>query len=220
MSGVIVERRDHVLITGGRCPPARAFSTAFKMPLSMNGPFLTERAIRLHLHCRFPISNCQFEKMPKVFKSAIGNRQLAITWFYDPSESSSESAYCCVSCNREWAGPRASPDFFRLKFCPHHHRAGGPPGSSPRRELSDANLSNAIVRPYPAKRSHARCCRPGPPSLCKPKALVAPHPRACAIVHTRLPSPPTARRCLPSAPSDRLFRGAIRYCESACPAGC
>src|SRR5689334_8289235 len=46
MSGVIVERRDHVLMTGGREPPARAFSTAFTMPLSMNGPFLTERAMR------------------------------------------------------------------------------------------------------------------------------------------------------------------------------
>src|ERR1051325_9095325 len=45
MSGVIVERRDQVLITGGRWLPARAFSTAFVMPLSMNGPFLTERAI-------------------------------------------------------------------------------------------------------------------------------------------------------------------------------
>src|SRR4051794_29167041 len=50
MSGVIVERRDQVLMTGGRCPPARAFSTAFTMPLSMNGPFLTERAIGLQLH--------------------------------------------------------------------------------------------------------------------------------------------------------------------------
>src|SRR5688572_2016306 len=48
MSGVMVERRDHVLMTGGRWPPARAFSTAFRMPLSMNGPFLTERAISLH----------------------------------------------------------------------------------------------------------------------------------------------------------------------------
>jgi hypothetical protein len=45
MSGVIVERRDQVLITGGRWLLERAFSTAFKMPLSMNGPFLTERAI-------------------------------------------------------------------------------------------------------------------------------------------------------------------------------
>src|SRR5215207_7027512 len=52
MSGVIVERRDHVLITGGRCPPARAFSTAFTTPLSMNGPFLTERAMFLHFGLR------------------------------------------------------------------------------------------------------------------------------------------------------------------------
>src|SRR5215218_1496091 len=71
MSGVMVERRDQVLITGGRCPPARAFSTAFVMPLSMYGPFLTERAISLH--CRFPISNCQFEGA-----EGLCNRQPAI----------------------------------------------------------------------------------------------------------------------------------------------
>src|SRR5215213_3350276 len=64
MSGVIVERRDHVLITGGRCPPARAFSTAFVMPLSMYGPFLTERA--MFLHFRLPIADCRFQL-------AIGN---------------------------------------------------------------------------------------------------------------------------------------------------
>src|ERR1041384_7240385 len=45
MSGVIVERRDQVLITGGRAPPERARSTAFVIPLSINGPFLTERAM-------------------------------------------------------------------------------------------------------------------------------------------------------------------------------
>src|SRR5215213_7497162 len=72
MSGVIVERRDQVLITGGRCPPERAFSTAFTMPLSMNGPFFTERAMFLHFQlpiadCRLPISNWQL---------AIANRQL------------------------------------------------------------------------------------------------------------------------------------------------
>src|SRR5215213_613979 len=77
MSGVIVERRDQVFITGGRCPPARAFSTAFTIPLSMNGPFLTERAMSLHF--QLPIAKCQFEKVPKVFESAIGNRQLAIS---------------------------------------------------------------------------------------------------------------------------------------------
>src|SRR6185503_6562016 len=58
MSGVIVDRRDQVLITGGRWPPDRARSTAFVMPLSMNGPFLTERAMILHFG--FAISDCGF----------------------------------------------------------------------------------------------------------------------------------------------------------------
>jgi hypothetical protein len=56
MSGVIVDRRDQVLITGGRAPPERARSTAFVIPLSINGPFLTERAMELLL---LPISDCQ-----------------------------------------------------------------------------------------------------------------------------------------------------------------
>jgi hypothetical protein len=67
MSGVIVDRRDQVLITGGRCPPERAFSTAFTMPLSMNGPFFTERA--MFLHFQLPIADCRFQ---------IGNWQLQI----------------------------------------------------------------------------------------------------------------------------------------------
>src|SRR4051794_16437259 len=45
ISGVIVERRDQVLIAGGRALPARIRSTAFAMLLSTNAPFLTERAI-------------------------------------------------------------------------------------------------------------------------------------------------------------------------------
>ena len=61
MSGVIVERRDQVLITGGRCPPARTRSTAFRMPLSMNGPFLTERAICLH--CRLLIRCFRIDRL-------------------------------------------------------------------------------------------------------------------------------------------------------------
>src|ERR1051326_4852912 len=72
MSGVIVERRDHVLITGGRCPPARAFSTALTMPLSMNGPFLTERAIMSPFSiadCRFPQRTIDAEGL------SIGDRQ-------------------------------------------------------------------------------------------------------------------------------------------------
>src|SRR5215207_4021271 len=44
-SGVMVERRDQVLIAGGRDAPERTSSTFFSRCLSMNGPFLTERAI-------------------------------------------------------------------------------------------------------------------------------------------------------------------------------
>src|SRR5947209_20197425 len=44
-SGVMVERRDQVLIAGGRLAPARISSTFFSRCRSMNGPFLTERAI-------------------------------------------------------------------------------------------------------------------------------------------------------------------------------
>src|ERR1044072_4754811 len=125
MSGVIVERRDQVLITGGRCEPARAFSTAFVMPLSMNGPFLTERAI-----------DC-FSDIGPI--GLIG----PITSSCDPSGSSSACACCCASCNRVSAGPRALRDFVRPKSYLHHHRAGGPPDSSPHHEPSDAVRSNA-----------------------------------------------------------------------------
>src|ERR1051326_2066456 len=50
MSGVIVERRDQVLMTCGRCPPARTRSTILRMPLSIQGPFLTERGISKFAH--------------------------------------------------------------------------------------------------------------------------------------------------------------------------
>jgi hypothetical protein len=84
MSGVIVERRDHVLMTGGRWPPARAFSTAFKMPLSMNGPFLTERAMRYRSisHWQLPIADLKtlnfslFRPTSADWEMAIANRQL------------------------------------------------------------------------------------------------------------------------------------------------
>src|ERR1700752_2332319 len=114
MSGVIVERLDQVLITGGRCPPLRAFSTALVMPLSMNGPFLTERAMN---------------------HSNMGPIGLMLTSSCDPSGSSSAFACCCASCNRESAGPRALPDYVHPRSCLHHHRAGGPPDSSPHHGL-------------------------------------------------------------------------------------
>jgi hypothetical protein len=59
------------LITGGRCPPERAFSTAFVMPLSINGPFLTERAIKPPL----PIADCRLKDAEGL---KIGNRKSAI----------------------------------------------------------------------------------------------------------------------------------------------
>src|SRR4029077_6402702 len=59
ISGVIVERRDQVLITCGRCPPARTRSTILRIPLSIQGPFLTERGIAylglLIVECGFVI---------------------------------------------------------------------------------------------------------------------------------------------------------------------
>jgi len=185
MSGVIVERRDHVLITGGRWLLARTFSTAFTMPLSINGPFLTERAI--FLHCRLPIADCQ-SKDAEGLKSAIGNRQSTITWFSDPSGSSSAFACYCASYTRASAAPTASPDFVRLKSCLRRLRAGGPPDSSPRRERAAAVPSSAIFPLCPAKHFRVRGCRPAPPSPCRPAARVALHPTACATVHTRLPS--------------------------------
>src|SRR5437763_9119606 len=48
-SGVMVERRDQVLIAGGRLPPCRISSTFFSRCRSMNGPFFTERAITLQI---------------------------------------------------------------------------------------------------------------------------------------------------------------------------
>src|SRR5437764_8320435 len=51
-SGVMVERRDQVLIAGGRLAPARISSTFFSRCRSMNGPFLTERAIVFSLRSK------------------------------------------------------------------------------------------------------------------------------------------------------------------------
>src|ERR671931_63530 len=51
-SGVMVERRDQVLIAGGRLPPCRISSTFFSKCRSMNGPFFTERAIVFSLRLK------------------------------------------------------------------------------------------------------------------------------------------------------------------------
>src|ERR1043165_419615 len=51
-SGVMVERRDQVLIAGGRLAPPRISSTFFSKCRLMNGPFLTERAIVFSLRSK------------------------------------------------------------------------------------------------------------------------------------------------------------------------
>src|ERR1044071_915239 len=68
MSGVIVERRDQVLMTCGRCPPERTRSTILRMPLSIQGPFLTERGITL-----FRIADCECGIQIRIPKSAFSN---------------------------------------------------------------------------------------------------------------------------------------------------
>src|SRR5688572_3801731 len=85
MSGVMVERRDHVLMTGGLEPPARAFSTAFTIPLSMNGPFLTERAISLHFQLAIAdLKNPQL-KLPRLLRiSPFPNWRLPIADLKNP----------------------------------------------------------------------------------------------------------------------------------------
>src|ERR1041385_309811 len=71
MSGVIVERRDQVRITCGRCPPERTRSTILRTPLSIQGPFFTERGITL-----FRIS--EFGLRISRLQSAFRNQQSAI----------------------------------------------------------------------------------------------------------------------------------------------
>jgi hypothetical protein len=73
----MVERRDQVLITGGRWPPARVRSTAFRMLPSMNGPFLTDRAMLSPIFdLRFLIER---QSLPSDHKSKIKNPKSQIT---------------------------------------------------------------------------------------------------------------------------------------------
>src|SRR5260370_17634316 len=74
MSGVMVERGDAVRITWGRWEPGRIRSTVFRIPLSTQGPFLTERGI---VHFRLLIADCRFceDRNPINRQSTIGNRQ-------------------------------------------------------------------------------------------------------------------------------------------------
>src|SRR4051794_20044848 len=81
-SGVMVERRDQVLIAGGRAAPVRTCSTFFSRCLSMNGPFLTERAIAFRFAplptADFGIRITDLEQRGS-YQSAIRNPHSAIT---------------------------------------------------------------------------------------------------------------------------------------------
>src|SRR5438874_10297500 len=90
MSGVIVDRRDQVRITCGRCEPARMRSTVFRIPLSTQGPFLTERGITINFglriaDCGLRIADCGFQfRNPKsefrnLFHSPISHDHLLRT---------------------------------------------------------------------------------------------------------------------------------------------
>src|SRR5205085_11141288 len=79
-SGVMVERRDQVLIAGGREAPCRISSTFFSKCRSMNGPFFTERAIAFRF-APLPIADFGLwiaEQASRGFQSAIRNPQSAI----------------------------------------------------------------------------------------------------------------------------------------------
>src|SRR5437764_3636268 len=70
-SGVMVERRDQVLIAGGRLAPARISSTFFSRCRSMNGPFLTERAISNSKSDECGVMNDEFEGAASGFYSSF-----------------------------------------------------------------------------------------------------------------------------------------------------
>src|SRR6266403_2381991 len=93
------------------------------MLLSINGPFLTDRAIALHF--QFPIAKCRLPILLSL-QLAIGNE---LTSFFDHAESSSAFACCSWSCNHAWVDPMASLDCARPKFFPLLHRGGDPPDS-------------------------------------------------------------------------------------------
>src|SRR6185295_7728427 len=137
--------------------------------------------------------------------------------FFDLSKSFAAFAYCFSSYNRGLVCPTASPDYDHQKFFLHHHRADGRPDSSPRRGHVGECPSNGSARPYQRKRFRARCCQPGQSSPGKPTARAALLLRACEAARSRLPWRPVAQTHQQIEPSVRLFPGATRCYESACP---
>src|SRR5438552_18276748 len=72
ISGTMVERRDHVLITFYSAP--RFITSTFSSRwVSMNGPFFGERPIKRSLNCGLRNADCGFDCV--ILQSAIRNPQ-------------------------------------------------------------------------------------------------------------------------------------------------
>ena len=100
--------------------------------------------------------------------------------------SAGRSASCRASGSPASACPTASSGpGGQSAPCPHHHRAGGRPGSSPSRAREAACPSSACGRPCPASPVRAPRCSPGRRWPCSPPARAASHPRADAAGSSR-----------------------------------
>src|SRR5512138_1859725 len=126
-SGLIVERRDQVLITF-LSPLEFNASTFLSRWSSMNGPFFNERGI---FHSLRVISSSD-----------------------DLQPDASAISASAASCNPWSAYPTASPDDVRLSFALHRHPSGGPPGSWPHRAPTDGDRASATHRPCRARCSY------------------------------------------------------------------
>src|ERR1041385_196159 len=79
-SGVMVERRDQVLIAGGRLAPPRISSTFFSKCRSMNGPFLTERAITFRFApLQFKVASSKLRACLPTLNFELSNLELYLT---------------------------------------------------------------------------------------------------------------------------------------------
>src|ERR1700733_7549100 len=127
MSGMIVDRRDQVLMTF-LSPLAFRASTFFNRWSSTKGPFLRLRGIGA-VPFDFPSGEHR--------GCGVGGR----SWRWTS---------CCGRGGGPRAGPRARPDGGRRSSCPRRRPAGGRRGSWPHRESVAACPSSGYGRPCPA----------------------------------------------------------------------
>src|SRR5579863_77158 len=103
---------------------------------------------------------------------------------YQPSDPTSGARRCAcryACCAGSSCPTLEMPTAFAgdcLLPCLHHHRAGDPQGSWPRREPSDEFPSSGCVQPCHRFRFRGRDCRPGQPSPCSPRKTCELRPKA------------------------------------------